>query len=407
MSYFEYNSITSDDKKTSELMQLIPKDEFLLNDVNNTTSPISSSVEETILFLMQNFYINGIKANYEFSSGNGIITIDNANEEKLYRISLPASILPSGKPVAKVTITNLELTYLDDFHSKMTLSYNLYKNTSFFGNDKIVLDYIIEELAKRRMNAYKTKSNYALFLGRDIDYQTNRLSKIHDNKSLDTTNKEKTISATLMIYNTNIYEGEWKDGKKNGQGKCTYVDGEIYDGEWKDDKKHGHGKFIWSSGNIYEGKWKFDKRHGQGKYKWTSGNIYEGEWIDGNIGGHGKYTWITGETYEGSWKEDKKHGKGKEIWPDGNIYEGEWKNGKRNGQGICTFPNGDIYEGEWKDDERHGQGKCLYSDGKVYIGTWKNNMKNGKGICTWPDGTVYDGTWKDNKLHGVGTLKYY
>jgi hypothetical protein len=26
------------------------------------------------------------------------------------------------------------------------------------------------------------------------------------------------------------YEGEWKEGKKNGLGKMTYLDGKIYEG---------------------------------------------------------------------------------------------------------------------------------------------------------------------------------
>ena len=31
------------------------------------------------------------------------------------------------------------------------------------------------------------------------------------------------------------YTGEWKDGKENGQGTYTYVDGTVtYTGEWKD-----------------------------------------------------------------------------------------------------------------------------------------------------------------------------
>ena len=28
----------------------------------------------------------------------------------------------------------------------------------------------------------------------------------------------------------------------NGQGKCTYANEDIYDGEWKDGKKNGQGK---------------------------------------------------------------------------------------------------------------------------------------------------------------------
>ena len=37
------------------------------------------------------------------------------------------------------------------------------------------------------------------------------------------------------------YKGEWKDGKKHGQGILTYANGGKYEGEWKDNKKHGRG----------------------------------------------------------------------------------------------------------------------------------------------------------------------
>ena len=34
----------------------------------------------------------------------------------------------------------------------------------------------------------------------------------------------------------NNYEGDWKDGKRNGQGMMTEPNGNKYLGEWKDDK---------------------------------------------------------------------------------------------------------------------------------------------------------------------------
>ncbi len=32
-----------------------------------------------------------------------------------------------------------------------------------------------------------------------------------------------------------MYDGEWKDDRKNGRGKLIWADGDVYDGEWKDD----------------------------------------------------------------------------------------------------------------------------------------------------------------------------
>jgi hypothetical protein len=46
-----------------------------------------------------------------------------------------------------------------------------------------------------------------------------------------------------------VYDGEWKDGLKNGRGKNTFSNGEVYDGEWKDDAQHGRGK-SWTRGEV-------------------------------------------------------------------------------------------------------------------------------------------------------------
>jgi len=61
------------------------------------------------------------------------------------------------------------------------------------------------------------------------------------------------------------YVGEWKDGKRHGQGSYdiranTYK----YVGEWKDGKKHGMGTRKWDNRQEYEGEWKDDREHGKG-----------------------------------------------------------------------------------------------------------------------------------------------
>ena len=55
------------------------------------------------------------------------------------------------------------------------------------------------------------------------------------------------------------YVGEYKDGKKHGQGTYTWFDGGIYVGKWKDGKKHGQGTETWSSGWKYVGEWREGK----------------------------------------------------------------------------------------------------------------------------------------------------
>ena len=38
-----------------------------------------------------------------------------------------------------------------------------------------------------------------------------------------------------------LYQGEIRNGFRNGKGKFFYANGNIYDGEWVDNNKHGIG----------------------------------------------------------------------------------------------------------------------------------------------------------------------
>lgn len=96
--------------------------------------------------------------------------------------------------------------------------------------------------------------------------------------------------------------GEFKDGKKYGQGKWikkqhrideytrkSYVLTITYEGEFKEDLKNGKGICEWSSGSKYEGDFVNDERHGKGKMTWRDGTVYEGQWAKGQQNGKGKH----------------------------------------------------------------------------------------------------------------------
>lgn len=167
------------------------------------------------------------------------------------------------------------------------------------------------------------------------------------------------------------YEGEFKMGQRNGQGKYTWPDGGIYEGGFKNGKRHGQGKQTHPEGDVYTGEWKDDIEHGQGKYMWPDGEIYEGEFKNGEMygwrNGQGKVTYSNGNVYEGRFKNGGKHGQGTMTYSNGHVYTGEWKDNKRHGQGKIKFSNGDVYEGQWQNDKRHGKGKYKFADGYVEI----------------------------------------
>lgn len=67
------------------------------------------------------------------------------------------------------------------------------------------------------------------------------------------------------------YEGEMKDGKREGVGKCVFAGGDVYEGEWKAGKMDGKGQYTMADGDIYCGMWKAGQKHGPGTYLYASG----------------------------------------------------------------------------------------------------------------------------------------
>ena len=99
-----------------------------------------------------------------------------------------------------------------------------------------------------------------------------------------------------------------------------------HDGEWKDGKKHGQGAYTFPSRATMKCEFKDDKIH-QGVATSPNGDRYEGEWKDMAFHGQGVLTMPWGERYEGQCKDDKRHGQGVYTFADGSKNEGEFKNG--------------------------------------------------------------------------------
>ncbi|SVE39460.1 uncharacterized protein METZ01_LOCUS492314, partial [marine metagenome] len=137
-------------------------------------------------------------------------------------------------------------------------------------------------------------------------------------------------------------------------------------------------------GGRYVGEWKNGRRDGQGSYHYTErlgrfGATYVGEWKNGRRNGQGNYYWPL------QWESTLN------AYTDGGRYVGEWKDGKFHGQGTLIWANGDKYEGEWKDGGFHGQGTLTYSYpccGQKYGGEWKDGKFHGQGTFTWSDGYI-------------------
>ena len=130
---------------------------------------------------------------------------------------------------------------------------------------------------------------------------------------------------TMLFYSTQKYIGEFKDGKRHGQGAVYLPLGRVLKGKWRDDEIV-EGTTTYSDGTRYTGTWEFGYRHGQGELIYPDGRKYIGEFHAGN-----------------------RHGQGTMKYPDGRVYNGEFKNGKRTGTGTMTYPDGRKKSGQFLD----------------------------------------------------------
>jgi hypothetical protein len=119
------------------------------------------------------------------------------------------------------------------------------------------------------------------------------------------------VKCIIHFANGDKLECELKNGRPEGKGVKTFESKDLIvcDG-WKDGKANGKGKLTGVNGDVYEGEFKNDERNGKGVYKYSNGGVFEGEWKDGHRQGKGVYKYANVDVLESDWKDNCVHGKG-------------------------------------------------------------------------------------------------
>ena len=173
----------------------------------------------------------------------------------------------------------------------------------------------------------------------------------------------------FWIKTFNSFEGEYKNGKRNGNGKEFYSDGKIkFEGEYFDGKRW-KGKGYDPLGNL-----EYGMKDGLGYIKeyFSNGKLkFEAQYIKGEKHGFTK-------EYNIEYNEMK-------FWQCETIenrefyylkFEGQYINGKRNGKGkVKNINNGSEFEGEYLNGKKHGKGKEYNYENKL---KFKGEFLNGK-----------------------------
>ena len=75
-----------------------------------------------------------------------------------------------------------------------------------------------------------------------------------------------------------MYDGNYKNGLKDGKGTYTSPGGKKYEVDWLKDRRTGYGKFKWPNRVVYECYFKSGLREGKGTYTHVNGKVVEGKW---------------------------------------------------------------------------------------------------------------------------------
>ena len=246
------------------------------------------------------------------------------------------------------------------------------KNNSA-GQSLIANSIKLNRLTSGISEALRTNSNAILdiYLRNLEGIKTGLLKEIEETKEIETERKDKLKTVTHeaftilenvrdgkpKIFNNGIQFNSAEELKNiiflqdNGNyyfGSATKVEEFI--------KYHGKGTYTNTNGDVYEGEFKDGKRDGKGIFKYANGDVYEGGFKDGKKDGEGIYKYANGDVYEGGFQDGEKDGEGIFKYANGDVYKGGYKNGKRNGKSIFKYANGDVYEGGFQDGEKDGKG---------------------------------------------------
>eukprot|EP01032_Pedospumella_encystans_P008920 gene8920-10538_t len=272
------------------------------------------------------------------------------------------------------------------------------------------------------------------------------------NSANDNTHSD-TAPATIIFSNGSIYEGEYINNKKHGQGKLTYPSGASHSGAFINNKLcTGEGTVELKDGYTYTGSVVEGKWHGEGKLSNTktgytvvgefrNGKIYNGASITGVIGGciftrtcvqgvyskDGTLTLANGTTFQGELRKGKffentnkslvakanNHSSSSTLaepstastttpneytikLPNGATYTGQLSDKKPHGTGIITNADGTTLQGTWVEGKWCGEGKLTSASGNIMQGVFRDGkLYNGGGTYILGDKSVYNGTWLD------------
>ena len=309
--------------------------------------------EKQFLSIQKNIndnYLKSVSKEYEnYKINTNEMKSNNNNDEDINEESLPQleEVLADPFPYVLYTILPINFDNLNSFSNSEKNKTPVEKK-----RESILIKVnnlaVLSEWSKTR----NFKKWYCSYKDQIINYSTLNAKNAH---------------TVLYDMDDNIFKGTMLLGKKNGPGEFDYIKLKmVYNGEFKDDLREGNGKVVSKDGShYYVGDWLKNKMDGNGIYYSSKLGTYKGRFHENHFEGKGNLVDLENNVYDGMFHKSQKKGRGELKMNNGNIYVGEFRNNKFNGKGILKDSNGNvIQEGEFRDGNLTRYKKLSLKDDK-------------------------------------------
>ena len=203
------------------------------------------------------------------------------------------------------------------------------------------------------------------------------LCHLNEKGKLDLVRYNKNLQniTNINIINYKIFSGRYIELGLNGKAKeySSYTDNIIFEGEYKNKKRNGLGKEYYENNKIrFIGEYKNGKRNGKGKeFNEKGWPIFEGEYLNGN-------------RWNGNGREFNQK---KQVIFNGTYLQGKKWNGKicYSNDKKCTIKKGKglfkdyFFNGKLKFEEYYLDGEKQNIKGYDQFGNVIYKLENGNG----------------------------
>ena len=207
----------------------------------------------------------------------------------------------------------------------------------YFSKDKTNLEKIStketglhEELSKKE--EFSAVDHGKIFVEK-YRKKYNIIEKVLEMEQNENNKNNKNLRWVKIKKNNGLYLGEADQNLPQGRGCFIYNESILgktinWVGYFDKGQKGNFGRIFNEEGRlIYEGEYKDGLRNGKGTYYYNGGCKYVGEFVNGNIEGNGVFYWEDGTRWEGPFKNNLMNGEGKYYNKD-ESFSCTYKDGK-------------------------------------------------------------------------------